>query len=246
MVKVWLIPVLCTAAFGGTIVVPNAETSTPGNGSGPPNAGPGIYQELFGAGQFASVSQIDITGVSFRAAPGAGALDFTLGTLNLYLSTSPNYPNSTSGPLMSSTFANNIGPDNTLVFSGTATLSAPGCSGPGACPFGPAIDFATPFDYNPANGRLLFDAVFTDLTPVSGEVDAEGFNPPGGSVAQVVEFGSTTATTGSFDYGGDIAEFTFTSVPEPASWTMMAGAAALLWLGRRRRSGWLPGAQTGK
>jgi hypothetical protein len=230
--------VLLAPAVGmaGTIVVPNAETSSAGNAAeGIPVSTGVIFQELFAPGQF--TGPIDITELSLRAAPGTGPVDETVGALSVYLSTSSNYPNSTSGPLMSTTFANNIGPDNTLVFSGTnTTISGSGCSGPGVCPFDISLDFTTPFDYNPANGSLLLEFVETNLVGVSGSFDGEGFSAPGGSVAQVSELGSTTATTGSLSYGGLITEFTFTPVPEPASWTMMAVSVAALLFGSVRRS----------
>lgn len=174
----------------------------------------------------------NITGSFFRADPGTGPVDWTFATVDVYVSTSPNSPSS-----MSTTFANNIGPDNTLVFSGTnVTLSDAGCSGPGVCPFDMSIPFTTPFDYNPANGSLLVELVATGFVG-TGFNDAVGFSGPENVVARVVATG-TTATTGTLGFGNSITEFTFTPVPEPASWTMMAaGAAALLWMGWRRRPG---------
>jgi len=225
---------LAAPAFADLLVVPNAQTSSTGNatGSAPSSPSDGIYQELYGSGQF--TGPIEITGLSFRAAPDSGALDWTIGSLEIFLSTSSKFPH---GPtdLMSSTYADNTGPDNTLVFSGTNdVLSAPACGTPGPCAFGPGFTFSTPFDYNPAKGRLLAEFVFTDLNPVSGLIDAEAFPSPGGSISQVNENGSTTATTGTFSFGGNITEFT--STPEPASWTMIAGFTALLWIGRKRFS----------
>jgi hypothetical protein len=235
MVKFWVVAVVCTSAFAGTIVVPNAEKNVPGNdvAGGPSSPTPSIFQELFGSGQFTSTGPIEITKLSWRAAPGMGPVDIGLGNVSLYLSTSPNFPNS-SGPLMSTTFANNVGPDNTLVYSGTnVTLSDAGCSGPGVCPFDLNFNFTTPFNYNPAHGRLLAEFVFTglELNSANGQ-DFQDFSAPGGSVAQVFEAGSTTATTGSFDYSGVITQLTF--VPEPASWLMMASAAVLAAVRKQR------------
>jgi hypothetical protein len=103
-----------------------------------------------------------ITGLALRAAPGTGALDFgALG--NIYMSTSPNWPNSSGHPLLSLTFSDNIGPDNTLVRSSNLnaiTTTGPGCTAPGPCPFATYIPTG-PFFYNPANGPLLIDFQFT-------------------------------------------------------------------------------------
>jgi PEP-CTERM motif len=222
-------------AVADSIVVPNAQTSSPGNETAgvPSSPTPGIYQELFAAGQFPG--SIDITGLAFRASPGTGSVDWMFSSLNVYLSTSSKATNGTGSDLMSTTLADNIGVDNTLVFSGTnVTLSDAGCSGPGACPSDLNTAFTTPFKYDPANGNLLVEYVFTGFfASGAGLVDQEGFRSPGGSVAQVTDFGSSTATTGTFSYGGLVTQFT--STPEPASWIMMAGAAGLLWALRRRQ-----------
>jgi hypothetical protein len=98
---------------------------------------------------------IVITGMSFRAAAGSGAINATIGSLSVYLSTSPNYPNSkTAGTtLMSPTFANNASFDKTLVFSGSnVSWSDAGCTAPGPCPFDINVVFATPFYYSGSNG----------------------------------------------------------------------------------------------
>lgn len=222
-------------AVADSIVVPNAQTSTPGNQTAgvPSSPTPGIYQELFAAGQFPS--SIDVTGLTFRASPGTGPVEWTFSNLIVYLSTSSKATNGTGSGLMSTTFADNIGGNNTLVFSGTnVTLSDAGCSGLGACPFDLNTAFTTPFMYDPANGNLLVEYVFTGFSASgTGLVDQEGFGSPGGSVSQVANFGSNTATTGTFSYGGLVTQFT--STPEPASWMMMAGAAGLLWVLRPRR-----------
>jgi MYXO-CTERM domain-containing protein len=181
---------------------------------------------------------IDITGLSFRALPGAGAVDESFGNSSLSLSTSPNFANSTSGPLMSTTFANNIGPGGlTQVYSGTpAALSDAGCSGPGVCPFDLTLSFTTPFDYNPANGSLLIELIASGFVG-TGQTDAVEYGAPGGPIASVIESGSTTAATGTLNLGDSIVQLTYTSAtPEPGSWSMaVAGAFLLFWIGRRRR-----------
>src|SRR5579863_4366025 len=126
--------VLLAPAVGvaDTIVVPNGNTNSPGNSNGtePGSPVPIVVQILMDPNQFPT-GPIEITGMSFRALPGAGPVDLSFGDVSLSLSTSPNFANSISGPLMSTTFADNTGPDNTLVYSGNApALSDAGCSGP--------------------------------------------------------------------------------------------------------------------
>ena len=227
----------CSAAFGSTIVIPNANTNTVGNQADTSTGGSGDIrsQQLLGSGQFTSVGgSLLIDQLSFRTAPGMGSLDLTVTTLNLFLSTSPKFPN-TGGPLMSATFADNVGPDNTLVYSGSVAFQSPGCAGPGVCPFDLSILFTTPFLYDPTKGRLLIDVKMTGFTEQpGGALDAVSFSPPGGgSVASVN--GALSDAAGNFDFSGDILQLRYTAVPEPASGALMlTGAAALGWIRRRR------------
>jgi hypothetical protein len=226
----------CSAAFGSTIVIPNANTSAVGNQVDNPSPGPENIrsQELLGSGQFASVGgPLLIHQLSLRTYPGTGPLDLSVSLLNLYLSTSPKFPNGNASGLMSVTFADNIGPDNTLVYSGPVTFTSPGCAGPGVCPFDLNILFTVPFLYNPAQGRLLLDFHLTGFTTVMGTLDAVSFSSPGGSVASVN--GQLDAAVGAFNFSGDIVQLGFTAVPEPASWVLLlTGALALAVIVPRR------------
>lgn len=193
----------------------------------------------FGAGQFSSLTgPVDITGFSFRAKPGTGPVDATIGSLSVSLSNSPNFPNSVGHPLLSTTFANNVGPDNTLVFSGSnIAVSNPGCavSGTTPCAFGPNIVFTTPFLYTPGTGPLLMDLSITNFVGISGEWDVESFSAPGGSIADV--FGPLGSPTGDFEYGSNITQLTFTAAtPEPASYALVLCGLGALSAMRRRRS----------
>ena len=112
-----------------------------------PGSGDFRFQQEIGPGQFNAVNgPVWITEFSFRAVPETGAVDVTFSNVDLYLSTSPTAPNPGVGlPLMSSTFANNVGPDNTLVYSGAFALSSPGCvSGSTPCPFDMVLTFTHP------------------------------------------------------------------------------------------------------
>ena len=226
-------------AFGSTIVVPNANTNTVGNETDSVDGTATFrFQELLGSGQFASVgSSLLIDQLSFRAAPGTGPVDFSITSMSLFLSTSPRFPN-TGGPpntLMSSTFADNVGPDDTLVFSGPISVASPGCAGPGVCPFDINVNFTTPFLYNPTQGRLLLDFKFSGFSAVDGTLDSVSF-PLGGSVASLTG-GLNDAIGGTVGFNGDIIQLRYTAVPEPASGALvLIGIGAYATMRRRRAS----------
>ena len=202
-----------------TIVAPNSNASTAGNASNALPTGPVSIelQEIVGAGQLPS-TPIEITGLSFRAAPGTGPINATIGNLSVYLSTSPNVPNSkTSGfSLMSPTFAQNVGPDKTLVFSGSNVVwSDAGCAAPGPCPYDITIQFTTPFYYSDATGTLLIDMLETNLSARSGATDVSSTAAPGDGVAQVV--GTLGAAMGTFAYQGNVVQLTYLGAAQAGS-----------------------------
>jgi len=220
-----------TLAIASTTVVPTLNTAGNAVNSLPTTSSSLEIQQLVGNGQLPSPS-FTITGLSFRAAPGTGPINATIGNLSVTLSTSPNYPN-TNGTgqsgngktLMSPTFANNVGPDKTLVFSGSnIAWSDPGCAGPKPCPFDINIVFTTPFVYTgAATGTLLIDIVETNISATSGAFDAESYAAPGGGVAQVI--GTAGASTGTFSYQGSFLQLTYTSGPQNPSFSGVVNPA---------------------
>jgi hypothetical protein len=135
-----LLIVPCSSAWSSTLVVPNLQTAVAGNANETMAGTPANFefQEDFGRGQFSSVTgDLLINQIAFRSAPGFGPLNATDNSVAIYLSTSPFAPN-TNAPgnvLITSDYAANKGPDNTLVYSaGPGTLlSSPGCASPGPC-----------------------------------------------------------------------------------------------------------------
>ncbi len=158
-IAIALAAAMAAPVFGQSIVVPNGNATVTGNDTSGPLPGSSVSvrsQTVFDPDQFPS-GPIDITGFTWRAAPGTGALNASFSG-NIYLSTSPNWANSTGHPLMSTTFASNVGSDNTLVMSpSNFALTGAGCAAPGPCPFANNIVFTRPFTYNRANGPLLID-----------------------------------------------------------------------------------------
>ena len=229
-----------TPAIASTIVVPNPNATTVGNAQDGSEGETGLSfraQTIFGNGQFMSIgSPILIDQFAWRAVPGTGPVSSTAAMIQIYASTSARFPNLNGGPssLMSTTFADNLGPDNTLVYQGPFALSSPGCAaGPTPCPFDLFVNFQTPFLYNPLQGRLMLDIFVTNLNAGSGVVDAIDFGPNFGPVATVIALAGDAS--GFFEPGSDITQFRFTAVPEPATMTLMlSGLGAFAALRRYR------------
>ncbi|HUL73781.1 MAG TPA: PEP-CTERM sorting domain-containing protein [Vicinamibacterales bacterium] len=222
------------------VVVPNNRASTAGNGTD--SVGPGAepdtrFQELYGGGQFLPIgSPILIDQFAWRVAPGTGVFDATFANVDLYMSTSPRFPNLNGGAsaLMSETFADNVGPDNTLVYHGPVTMVSPGCAGPAPCPFDLVVTLQTPFFYDPLQGRLLLDFRVSGIFGVVHSFwDDDDYGGGFGSIASVG--GPLGAIAGDFSASGDITQFRYTAVPEPATMTLLLTGLGAAAAARRRR-----------
>jgi hypothetical protein len=244
--KRFLLCLVCAAAvgthaFGQSVVVPNAYASTAG-GDTSGSVGPGAarFQFVVNPGQMPA-GPIKITGFTVRAAPGTGASSFTAtGTINL--ATSTGYANNNGHPLISTTFANNIGAGNTLVYSGSFTINNSACAGPAPCPFGNVVTLQTPFLYNPANGPLLLDFQATTVT-ITGNQDVFDCSETGPNYCAVTSLVAIPpGPTGVLQGGNSIFELTYTpqattSVPALGMWGLAAlalGLVAIYWRLTRR------------
>ncbi len=201
----------CTAVFGQPVVVPNSQATAPGNV--PINVGSKVnrIQQVIGSGQF--LGPIVITGIRVRSAPGTGPVSFNNPSYKITLSTTQAYPNTNNGhTLPSATYANNVGPDATVVYNAAVSGSSPGCAAPGPCPFDLAIAFTTPFSYDPSKGRLLVDLVNSVATGTpTGKLDGVGFpDSTTSSIASVS--GDPTQPTGTLLLAGFVFELD-TSTP---------------------------------
>ena len=147
---------LAVSALGGEtaravfIVSPSAQANTEGNISNafPFNIGPFSqrYQQVYLASQFASVSGPQfVTQIAFRPDATFGqAFSATLPSVQINLSTTARGPDG-----LSTTFADNVGANDTVVYSGPLMLSS-AFAGPAAGPkaFDIVINLLTPFIYN--------------------------------------------------------------------------------------------------
>jgi phosphatidylinositol-3-phosphatase len=189
--------------IAGPLVVPNEWSSAFGDaGNLFPlfSPSPMRYQQIFDAAQFSRLNNGGglINRVAFRGhGPG---IPFTgsVPQLQVNLSTT-----SKTHDGLSSTFADNVGPDDTQVFSGPFQTAVTFTGDP--TNFEVVINFTTPFFYDPNKGNLLLDIRnlqgAVEVPPNDQELD--GTSTAGDSVSRVYNLGSATATTAGQTGGVD-------------------------------------------
>jgi hypothetical protein len=167
-----------------------------------------------------------IAAIAFRVAEGWGAFAAMLPNVQINLSTTPKVPDS-----LDLTFANNVGPDDTIVHSGPLPLSS--ADGGNPAPFDIVIPLTTPFWYNPAAGNLLldvrniadgssqmFDSVFTTGDSVSCVYAYDVTAPVGirtGTDGLVTQF-TLQPNTISLNCPSNIVVCTCSNIPVVVSW----------------------------
>jgi hypothetical protein len=180
----------------------------------------GEYQQVYTSSVF--TGPITITGLSFfNTQSFSPATQMNSGTWTISLSTTSADWNS-----LSTTFAANIGTDNTVVFSGD--LSQPWAFGDTL-----SIALSAPFTYNPAAGNLLMDV------QVSGAANSGnspiGFDVNGEVVANAI-MGRVFTTQGGVGGNGVTNGFGLvtgfdtatSSVPEAPSALLLGAGLGLL------------------
>ena len=205
------------AAQAITLVAPNDLANTEGNNlanfpliGGSSTSGQSRHQQVFGASQFNSLSVPQyISRISFRLDKLASPFTSNVPNIKINLSTTKSSPDG-----LSTTFSQNIGADNTLVFDGSILLTSAN-AGPVGGPknFDINFDLQTPFLYNPAQGNLLLD--------IKNYAAANNFISPldatfvtGDSTSQILFTGSDnldTAITGNASTVGLVTQFTTTA-----------------------------------
>ena len=123
---------------------------------------------------------------------------------------------------LSTTFAENLGTNNTLVFDGTVNVTTGNLPGPGNTrQFDYVFPFTTPFLYDPAAGNLVLDL------QIEGNGSALTFDTVSGdpAIGRVFSFGSSTATAGDIR-ASHVTQFTF---EPPPLVTIRASQVELCW-----------------
>jgi len=115
------------------------------------------YQQVYSHTQFPGpITILDLE--FFNTQQNLGTNQMNSGNWAISLSTT-----SADWNTISANYASNIGPDNTLVFSGNLAQ-------PWAFPRTLHIALTTPFTYDPSKGNLLLDVVSTNTTGEGGEI----------------------------------------------------------------------------
>ena len=190
------------------IVVPNALATDDGDSSNTSPSGPTSVREMqiYDASQFGALSGPSfLTQFAYRPDTIPGASGPRSFTLRIYASTT-----SRSVAGMSTTFAENLGTNNTLVLDGTVTVTTGNLPGPGNTrQFDYVFPFTTPFLYDPAAGNLLLDIQFTaDGSSIRLDSVTED-----SMLGEVINFSDSNGTTGSPLPSPKVTQFIFEPPP---------------------------------
>jgi hypothetical protein len=187
------------------VVVPNTLATNDANSSFTSQSGGAIRaMQIFDASQFGALSGPSfLTQVALRPDTIPGPSGPQTSTLRIYVSTT-----SRSVAGMSTTFSQNIGTNNTLVFDGTVNVTTGNLPGPGNTrQFDYVLPLTTPFLYDPAAGNLVLDI------QIEGSGSAVTFDTVSGDPAiGRVGIGSSTAPTGNMQ-ASHVTQFTFEPPP---------------------------------
>jgi len=223
-----------TSARADTIVVPPFLANAEGNGEGwasPCPSGGFRAQCLFPASDFSALPEDRRTFVRMALRPDhtvTSPRSAHFPNFELRLSTTTvSIPAGTT----SWTFADNVGADETIVFSGDWDIYTDGSGPPHG--FDYVLDFQIPFVYDPSQGNLLVEVLFDYASGVPW-VDAHVFSPwdPHGVMVAT----SRSATRGEWKDPIAIV-FQFDVVPEPSSvvYVVVFGIALTTRAWRRKR-----------
>jgi hypothetical protein len=158
------------------------------------------YQQVYNASQFSRLNSGGglINRIAFRGHGPGTPFTGTVPQLQVNLSTTSKSPDN-----LSSTFADNVGSDDTQVFSGPLGTAVTFTGD--ATNFEVVINFTTPFFYDPNKGNLLIDIRNSqggsEVPPLTQELD--GASTTGDSVSRVYNYGDVTATTAGQTGGVD-------------------------------------------
>lgn len=225
------------AARADLFVVPNSLANVEGNTNnaypfniGQFNLTSQRYQQVYGASEFSSLTVPGIINeIAFRPDLGTGnAFSANLTNVQINLSTT-----SAAADALSATFANNIGANDMVVYSGALPLSSTDTGGP-PHNFDIVISLQFPFKYDPALGNLLMDV---RNFGGGGTTQFDAVLVMRDSVSRVYTFngGVNSTTADAIDTYGLVTRFTVEPIPEPTTLLLLAsGLMGLAGYGRKK------------
>lgn len=183
-------------------VIPDAYAATPAQGYSGALSQPIRSQQVYPAHEFPS-APVRITSLRWRRY-SAQPFENASGEFRFKLSTT-----SRDEGTLSSTFSENVGSDETVVFDGVWTVSST-TAGDAPHPFELVLQLSTPFVYDPAEGNLLLEhQCFSTTIPT---VDAAGDVADGLARAYNLNLDPNASTASVVDTGGEIIQFEYTFV----------------------------------
>ena len=195
---------------GDKLIVPTSVAGVAGGyGAGTLRAANLRLQEVYGAANFPPNAAFWITELRFRPdATFGGPFNTTVGNIQINLSTTTRAPGA-----LSLVYANNIGTDEVVGYSGSIALSSQFISGTPGGPkdFDIVIPLTTPFLYDPGAGNLLLDVrnfSGSSASPVSGQNSSSDF-------ASRVAGNTASASANGADSGIDALQIVFSTTNPP-------------------------------
>jgi hypothetical protein len=212
LVSVAIIAATSVGASGEVmrVVSPSATAKADGDQSARPTPGPGKIQWIFPASDFASLpaSHRLLVAFNFRGDRTQNqAVERIFPDKKIWISTTDK-----TGATMSPVFAENHGPDKTLVQDGLYTFSILGTGPPqGPRDFADGMRFQKPFYYDPSKGNLLVEQsnrlpFSPNPQPVLDHTSTPGFTP-------FLIGNNPDATSGNLVGGLGVMQFEFAAPP---------------------------------
>jgi hypothetical protein len=205
---------IAVPVMAATVVVPNINTASPGpsNNAFPFNQGTMRYQQIYAANQLGGLTGV-VTKIAFRVDESTGsAFNSNPMDCEIRLCHTNAVPNA-----ISTTFANNLGGDVTLVFDGFLTLSSAG--NPNV--FDIVCDISDVFIYNGTQNLLVEIKIFGPAITTQFDSAGTGLGTGGTPFTDRLWAFDPNALTGSTDGDdGYVTQLTIESATpvQPTTW----------------------------